>query len=418
MKNYDILLFTDFEEGHVFPLFQVAKNLESHGFNVCFVGIADTMKVVQKHGFNYYIILEDMFPENFVQDVKHKKVGWSTAQMINYLEKFAVALKEIVQNLDPKIVFSSYFFLLEALVIHYYCKSKQIIFHTALPTLERDSEVNSLGQYTYFACFKSLLGYEKQIVDYFKQLLEENSSGFHNLEEMVAPLKSLPQVVLCPKEFDLPGSFNLNDLDFYLGPSINRAKDKGNHLFFNNLKEKVNSKIIYASMGSQTKEYPERALKFFNMILGSMRSEALSSYHLVLSLGAGEVGKDLDNIPENVTVFDWVPQKEILQGTALAIIHGGLGSIKECIYFGVPMLIIPMGRDQMDNSKRVSFHRLGATLEIETIATEALTENILSVLNDKKTRGNLSKMKLLFRKAEKDKKEISIVNELLNNVYP
>ena len=39
--------------------------------------------------------------------------------------------------------------------------------------------------------------------------------------------------------------------------------------------------------------------------------------------------------------------------------HGGLGTIKECIYFGVPMIVFPMMRDQPGNAARVAYHGLG-----------------------------------------------------------
>ena len=243
---------------------------------------------------------------------------------------------------------------------------------------------------------------------FFIKYFDKLNLSFNSLEEMILPLKNTPQIMVCPREIDFFNPVS-SDKDTYLGPCINLDRKEEHSLFLSELRDKTSSKIIYASMGSQTKEYPGKALKFFNSILKTMRTESLQRFHLVLSVGSEISNWQLDEIPDNVSVFSWVPQLEVLRSASVAIIHGGLGSVKECIYFNVPMLVIPMGRDQMDNAKRVEHRQVGIAMDVDKISTDILAKGIQKLLVDEKIKSELIQMQLLFRQAEKTQKDAVLV---------
>ena len=406
----DIVIVTDFEEGHVFPLFRVARNLEKNGYKVCFVGVPDTMEIVRKNGFNHYTILEDLFPKGYVWKMKQKGMKTNSISMKYYLESFVNELDTLISALNPKLVFSSFFFVLEALIIYYRYQIPQVIFHTLLPDLDSDSSI-SLGQRSYFAFIKKVISLDKEIHDYLTHLFHSQGHKFEDFEKTAIPLKDMHQVLLCPKELDIHNS-SLNDKDIYLGPCINLRRNDNQKNFIADLRARTDKPLIYASMGSQIKEYPEKARTFFNSMLKSMESRSLQGFHLVLSLGSSN-SLNLIEAPENATIFNWVPQLEVLQNAKLAIIHGGLGSLKECIYFGVPMLAVPMGRDQMDNAQRIEHHQIGGALSLTEVNHSTLANSVQSILNNKRVKGNLLKMKMLFRKVEKKEREVMLVSKLI-----
>ncbi len=47
-------------------------------------------------------------------------------------------------------------------------------------------------------------------------------------------------------------------------------------------------------------------------------------------------------VPSNFKLYNYAPQLDILQDTDLFITHGGMNSSSEILYFGVPMLVIPV----------------------------------------------------------------------------
>ena len=84
--------------------------------------------------------------------------------------------------------------------------------------------------------------------------------------------------------------------------------------------------------------------------------EAFSDYpaQFVLSVGQHTPIADLGEIPVNFIVKNHVPQLDILQRAKAFISHGGMNSIHEGLYYGVPEIIIPQQMEQYINGKRLA----------------------------------------------------------------
>ena len=57
--------------------------------------------------------------------------------------------------------------------------------------------------------------------------------------------------------------------------------------------------------------------------------------------------------PGNVTVTRWVRHADVLPRCSAVITHGGHGTVMKALIAGVPLIVVPMGRDQPDNAARV-----------------------------------------------------------------
>jgi MGT family glycosyltransferase len=86
---------------------------------------------------------------------------------------------------------------------------------------------------------------------------------------------------------------------------------------------------------------------------------ALPVRGLVTTGPAVRVAADL---PGNVEVSAWTPHAEIMPRAALVITHAGMGTVMTAMAHGVPMLCLPMGRDQDGNAARVEHLGLGRVL--------------------------------------------------------
>src|SRR5262245_13791376 len=64
----------------------------------------------------------------------------------------------------------------------------------------------------------------------------------------------------------------------------------------------------------------------------------------------------------NVTIVATAPHRQVLPHTAVVITHGGHGTVVKTLAAGVPMLLLPHGRDQADTAVRVSMRGAGITL--------------------------------------------------------
>ena len=114
-----------------------------------------------------------------------------------------------------------------------------------------------------------------------------------------------------------------------------------------------------------------------------------------LILACGPFFRILQNSPlsPNIHLFERVPQLAVLEQVNLAITWGGAGTIRECVNFGVPMIVFPVWSDQFGNAARVSFRNLGLQGNILDITAEKMIEMVEKVFADKTIRFSVEEMK-------------------------
>lgn len=71
----------------------------------------------------------------------------------------------------------------------------------------------------------------------------------------------------------------------------------------------------------------------------------------LVTLGPALQGQDFA-LPANVRVEPYVPHVLVCPHADLVVTHGGLGTVITALSWGVPLVCIPMGRDQGDNAAR------------------------------------------------------------------
>lgn len=85
--------------------------------------------------------------------------------------------------------------------------------------------------------------------------------------------------------------------------------------------------------------------------------------------------------PANVAVIRSAPHGALLEIAALFVTHAGHGSTLRPLMAGVPLLCLPMGRDQNDNAARVVSRGAGLTLAADA-SPEAIASAVRRLLDD------------------------------------
>jgi MGT family glycosyltransferase len=67
--------------------------------------------------------------------------------------------------------------------------------------------------------------------------------------------------------------------------------------------------------------------------------------------------------PPNVTVVERAPHSEVLRHASAVVTHAGHGTVIKALAAGVPVVALPLGRDQLDNAARVAHHGAGLRLK-------------------------------------------------------
>jgi UDP:flavonoid glycosyltransferase YjiC (YdhE family) len=66
--------------------------------------------------------------------------------------------------------------------------------------------------------------------------------------------------------------------------------------------------------------------------------------------------------PGNVTILTGAPHDAVMREVSVVITHGGHGTVSRALLHHIPLLVMPMGRDQGDNAARVAARGAGLAL--------------------------------------------------------
>jgi MGT family glycosyltransferase len=117
---------------------------------------------------------------------------------------------------------------------------------------------------------------------------------------------------------------------------------------------------------------------------------ALDGLRGVVTVGAG-LEPDALGSRDRVLVRRWLPHERLLPYADVVVTHAGHGTVMAALAAGVPLVCMPMGRDQHGNSEQVV--RLGAGVCIDPAADdEQLRSAIDEVLSDGRYRANAEQL--------------------------
>lgn len=96
--------------------------------------------------------------------------------------------------------------------------------------------------------------------------------------------------------------------------------------------------------------------------------------HVVATMPAGG-SRGFTSAP-HVTVCEFVPHSQVLERAVCAVTHGGMGATQKALSLGVPVCVVPFGRDQMEVARRVEVARCGTRLPANKLSAPRLREKV------------------------------------------
>ena len=174
----------------------------------------------------------------------------------------------------------------------------------------------------------------------------------------------------------------------YVGPEIETNRQEVPL----EIKKDEGQLLIYIAVGTVYRAN----LQFFQHCLQAFDDRR---YRVIMSVGRAVDPADLDPVPKNFTIKQHVPQLAILQNADVFITHGGMNSISEAVYYGVPMIVVPNTIEQALNAVRVEQLHAGVYLEPDRLSVEKLLQAVESVLGDPETCHGLEEIKRSFAEA-------------------
>ena len=133
--------------------------------------------------------------------------------------------------------------------------------------------------------------------------------------------------------------------------------------------------LIYISMGTMVNGSAERLRLVTQAAQGNGRQ-------VVVSMGPHLHRAELGYLAANTITVSYAPQIKLFKYANLCITHGGLNTVLESLYEGVPLVVLPIIFDQPGVAARVAFFGVGDFLNAEKLDRDSLCQMIERVLSD------------------------------------
>lgn len=421
--------------GNLHASLELASRFKKEGNKITYLAIRDVKIKVENNGFNYIqlpeithsISTEDLgltqgatWFKKFIFSLRDKRKNHKKIEDLLKLEEY----KNIIASIKPDItiidrelhdIIFAVFSLKIPIVISTTWFSNKMGSGLKLPPIRTNiipgKGIKGTSLFILFNWIYIKLKVRARIIankiffkDYRRQglLNYANKVGFPT-KEIVA--SNLPNLFVYPHIKTL--SMTMNEMDFnhipdkelhYIGPMVFESRDnnasskiseKLKTIF--NQKLNDNKKLIFCSVSTLV----SGDIIFLKKLISAVSN--VNNYQLIITLG-DKIDKNIfKNTPENVYLFNWVPQLEVLKHADLNINHGGINSINECIHFKVPMLVYSgKNFDQNGCAARIHYHGLGIMGDKDKDSSKEIKEKLERILSDKIYTENLNKFNKIY----------------------
>jgi hypothetical protein len=424
-----LLLYPASIQSHVIPVMNLASHLKNEYEIYVLVMEEKLADIVSSHGF-HPIMLSSFkvgigYEARYLKEKGRKYSLWNIIRSMLTNELYQSRVSELnskLKNLSPSAVIVDIFNSTELFVLStVFPQSKLICFNPMLSTYKidgiptvserswatantKDYSIHQKGQ--VFQGLATWIGalfrfvYAQQLSRLMKCSKLGKTNSITKNSTYVLLFDNIPEVLLAPLELELSPAVKL-PTQHYLGLCLNNDRiDLGIDEAFNRKfqyildKRKEGSKIIYCSLGTFYEDSNPMVLQFLNNLLTAVSGLSFP-VEFIFSIKT-QIKQTLlhqRSLMPNVHFFSKVPQLLVLKNADLHITHGGLGSIKESIYYQVPMLVYPLDLvyDQNGNGLKVEHHGLGLRGIFNQDKPPAITDKLTRLLEDKTFKDNIGK---------------------------
>jgi MGT family glycosyltransferase len=392
------MMFTaDLEEGNIFATFGLAKQLLARGHEVVYVGVSDSEALIRNEGFAFCPLLQAAYPEGS---------KYSTGSFMTSAESRGATCKLLVDkdgdlnslmmSFRPDVIFVPPYLALESLILQLRFGVQIVHLRSAYIVRPREEAIARHCNEIFDEAHHS---------DKVMNFLEERGIAANDIAGIIGRIAQFPELVTLPKGYESDEASTPNT--FYIGASLDCSRREKP---FDWRAVDPEKRLIFCTLGSQSHRDAERSDRFFRAVLEAVA--VLDDVFLVMAVGkAINVGRY--PAPSNALVANWAPQLEMLSKAQMMIMHGGMGTTRECILSNVPMLVHPMMRDQFASAEAICRHGLGLRADTEDNPVGDLRSQIGFVLKSPEIREHLLAMKEKFIASERVHLGVQIVEEFL-----
>jgi MGT family glycosyltransferase len=161
--------------------------------------------------------------------------------------------------------------------------------------------------------------------------------------------------------------------------------------------------LVYLSLGSL-------GSADVDLMRGLISTLSGDGYRVIVSKGPQA---DEFELADNMVGAEFLPQTSILPQVDVVICHGGNNTVTESLYFGRPMVVLPLFWDQHDNAQRLDETGLGIRLDTYGHEPDELRAALDRLLADEDLSKRLRAMSERLRTAAGSKRAADLIEQVV-----
>lgn len=436
---------------------KLAADLKDRGHSIIYMGLEDSKAYIESHGFDFVPVFTRYFPEGFLREQKKIAVQEYGIRYFEMIKKSALQFKAFFESLlggDAAEELLGILRLKNVELMIYASGSPGIewiailassigikgVYHhdmivpnedlgnppkisTYIPsaTLRSSIRIYLLWRYYHFLHFGVkfiesaylalngiyLRNFSKKLSRFYKCRMTKSRSRRRGDRLFI-----LPELVSFPVSFEFPGAVKPGS--YYIGTSIYLKRNEPEFPW-----AALNDQLplIYCSVGAVFSYNKKKMQRYLDVLINTARF--LEDRQWVFAVGPEVETDSLGKIPNNVLLVRHAPQLQLLRRATVAVTHGGANTVKECMFFGVPMVVVTGFESSYELSEipcyasRVTFHGLGIQIDLKKFNVEKVTEAIETLQQDSFIQGQVRLMKRSCRADEERNLGVEIIEAFL-----
>ena len=318
--------------GHTNPTLPIVRELVDRGHRVIYYNGESFRKKVVPTGVEFRPLPEPLPTSREIAEALHEFINAAKliSGMSRHLTRFLIT--EFERERPELVIYDS-----AAMWGYIAARTHAIPQICFITTFVLDGSQGAIGWGTMARFMWEALPHAPKLLRWRREMAREfgseNSGGITEYADL--------NLVFTSKAFHPPNRM-IDDHFRFVGPSIDPAT-RDRHFPYEQL---AAGPQIYISLGTVN----HLDLDFYRAAFTAFEAYPAQ---FILSIGKNSDPAALGPVPDNFLVRQSVPQLDILQRVDAFITHGGMNSVHEGLYYGVPLIVVPHQFEQLLNGKRV-----------------------------------------------------------------
>jgi zeaxanthin glucosyltransferase len=445
-----ILIFVNPNVGSAIASLQLANDLQARGHSVRYMGLADSAATVTANGFEFIPVFADHFPRGLQQEFSRFDTLPFGLDYLRTMEALARRFRRffddllaqggqsflaLLRQLNPDLmIFASGAAHMEWLALLAGSIGIRGIYWNDMltpwegsgipPCSSRLIPTATFGsRWRIFLAWK-MFNLQSALHELLQNLLARASwrrftialarhygylAAVHRSAFQSDRLVLLPELISIPAPLEFPGPAIPGR--YHVEASIYLQRDEPPFPWDALAPDQP---ILYCALGSVI-TFSASATALVRAVIAA--APVRPTWKWVLAIGDQIDLNGFGPLPNNVLLAQHAPQLALLQRARIMITHGGTNTIKECLYFGVPMIVFPLMAatltDWPGNTARVVYHGLGVEGRSNRLDGDYLSTLVDAVDNSAYIRSQIAIMQRKFRALEAEKPSLALIETIL-----